>query len=154
MIWKHSNKESWSNKKLKLISLFLKVLNTENPESNLLLILQAQWFQTVHGSKLTSKNSIQTQKVLKSKMEIFIFLWKLNNNLLKSSHKWDSKKWKLIVMLSHLSGTLMLFSNLKLIQPETLMIHSLLVNQNKQELMTNNTSKKSRMFTRKEVTEV
>jgi len=154
MIWKHSNKESWSNKKLKLISLFLKVLNTENPESNLLLILQAQWFQTVPGSKLTSKNSIQTQKVLKSKMEIFIFLWKLNNNLLKSSHKWDSKKWKLIVMLSHLSGTLMLFSNLKLIQPETLMIHSLLVNQNKQELMTNNTSKKSRMFTRKEVTEV
>lgn len=154
MILKHSSKENWLNKRQKHISSSQKDLNTDNPELNLSLILQAPWLQMVHGNKLISKNSILTQRVLKLRMETFIFLWKQNNNSLKSLPRWVLKKCKLIDMLSHLSGTLMLFSNHKPILPEMPMIHFSLVNPRKLKFMIKNISKRLRMFMKKEDMEV
>ena len=57
-------------------------------------------------------------------------------------------------MLKVLSGTLMLFSSLKLILPEMLMILSSFLILNQQQLKTNNISKLSKILMKKEDSEV
>lgn len=116
--------------------------------------LQAQWLQIKLGQSWTSKNLILKQKVLKLKMEIFIFWWKQDNNLKKFWLTWDLNKWRQTDMCNLHSGILMHCFNLRLILLEMHMILSSCQSQNKLELMKKSTNKKSRKFMKKEVMEV